>query len=501
MIYTKLMEHQKLICKFLIDKDYAAIFADYGTGKTLCSLMWIDRLKPEVRKILVVSSKTAILSTWPQEIIKHTNFRYVHLLGTYSQKMLALKMGLRKSYIPETPYAASKIEPIIFLINFDGVRTIYNELIQSDFNVLIVDESTKIKSPKALRTKVLWALSRYVDKRIIMTGFPITENLAEIYSQIKFLDFGKSLGNKYFPFLDRYFYKAGFKRVPRTGTEKKIFGLIKPFAIRVTNEVLKLPPQVYETKSVEPTNQQKKLLEQLKDFFSLELGKVKIDTQFIFTLINKSLQICDGFVQDNWYILGQDKIQCNSCKKSFDIDYKKKGHCPSCRHKGYREIIETAKDEMVMDLVEEIDPNKNKVIIWSVFRFTIKKLQKIFKKMGYNVLTLTGETENVDAVVKKFQNSKNYNILLATQKKAGESITLTACKYAIYYSNSWSYDLRANSEARIRRKGSEKHKSIIYTDIIVKNSIEKLVYDCLRKKKNLVNSLKNEFKNISMGEK
>jgi hypothetical protein len=27
------------------------------------------------------------------------------------------------------------------------------------------------------------------------------------------------------------------------------------------------------------------------------LGKVKIDTKYIFTLISKSLQICDGFIQ------------------------------------------------------------------------------------------------------------------------------------------------------------------------------------------------------------
>ena len=102
-------------------------------------------------------------------------------------------------------------------------------------------------------------------------------------------------------------------------------------------------------------------------------------------------------------------------------------------------------------------------------------------------------------MLSKFQTSREYNVLLATQKKAAESITLTSARYAIYYSNIWSYDSRGNSEARIRRKGSEKHESIIYVDILTKSEVEKKVYDCLRKKKNLIEELKKSF--IEMGGK
>jgi superfamily II DNA/RNA helicase len=226
--------------------------------------------------------------------------------------------------------------------------------------------------------------------------------------------------------------------------------------------VLRLPPKVYQQRIVEPTVKQKELLDNFREYFQLEFGKIKIDTDYIFTLINKSLQICDGFIQDD---------------------------------KGNIEVIGTSKDESIIDVIEEIDPRKNKVIVWATFRFSVKKLEKLFMRLGYNVLTLTGATEDVSKVVRKFQFDQRANILVATQKKASESITLTNCRYAVYYSNSWSYDMRANSEARIRRKGSEKHSSIIYTDIMLKHSIENLVYTCLRNKKNLVENLKKEFKN------
>lgn len=502
-IYTKLMSHQKLILKFIKDKEYSAIFADYGTGKTLCALALIEVLQPNIRKILVVSSKTSILSTWPQEIQKHSDFKYVHLLGAASQRLQVLSLGLRKSYTPATPYSTAVRSPILFLINFDGVRSIYNELAQANFDLIIVDESTKIKSPKAVRTKVLWGLGREVPQRIIMTGFPITENMGEIYPQIKFLDQGKTFGNSYYAFLEKYFYKAGFKRLPRKDSEKKIFSLIKPFAIRVTNEVLDLPPQVYEVKEIEPSAQQIDLLLQLKTYFAVEFGNVKIDTQYIFTLINKSLQICDGFIQEGWYKKkDEESYTCSKCKTIF-VGKKivNKSKCPKCEHGGHVEAIYTAKDEVLVDIVEDINPTKNKVLIWAAFRFSVRKLKKLLSELGYNVLTLTGETENVNQVVQKFQNSKTHNILIATQKKASESITLTACRYAIYYSNTWSYDLRANSEARIRRKGSEKHSSIIYTDLFLKTSIEQTMYSCLRKKKDLVSALKTEFRTIQVKEK
>jgi SNF2 family DNA or RNA helicase len=110
-----------------------------------------------------------------------------------------------------------------------------------------------------------------------------------------------------------------------------------------------------------------------------------------------------------------------------------------------------------------------------------------------NVLTLTGATEDTNKVVQMFQKSRDHNILICTQKKAAESVTLTSARFAIYYSNIWSNDARLNSEARIRRKGSEIHKGIMYIDLITKKSVEEKVYQCLRKKKDLINELKTAF--------
>jgi hypothetical protein len=458
MIRTKLMKHQTMIFNFTKDLDYFGIFAGFGTGKSLCALKFIDHHK--IRKSLIVSTKTSIQCTWPYEIKLHTNFKYTLLVGTKQQKINALYMGLRLAQSTYSPFQKAASPRVIFLVNFDGVRNIYNELLQANLDLLIVDESTRIKSPKALRTKVLWALGQEIDKKCIMTGFPVTENLSDLYSQIKFLDNGETLGQSYYGFLHKYFTKSGYRQFPRKKSITEILKNIKPFCIRVSNKVLDLPPRTYEKIEIEPTKQQKELFHELNNYFRLQLGKVNIKTEYIFTLTNKCLEICDGYVKD------------------------KEGNLAK---------VDTRKDEVLFDLLDEIDIRKEKVIIWCAFLFSVNKLYKLLKKMGHKPLKLIGATRNTERVVDKFMHSPSHNVLLATQLKAAESITLTNCRYAIYYSNTWSQDKRSNSEARIYRKGSEKHKNIIYIDLVVKDSVEEAVYECLKRKKSLVATLMKQF--------
>ncbi len=458
MIYTKLMEHQKKIVNFCLHKDYFGIFADYGTGKTLCALSYINHLK--ISKVLVVSTKTAIQSTWVDEIKTHTDFLYTSLLGTKNQKIKNLYFGLRKSRVDAHYYNTEKKNIVCFLLNFDGVENIFNELIQANFDFICVDESTKIKSYSATRTKVLWKLRDNIDKRCIMTGFPITENVADLYSQIKFLDKGQNFGNSYHAFINTYFSRfGGYRYVAKKNTVKDIVNKVKKFCIVIENPNIKLPPDKHKLIHIEQSDEQCKLLKELNDTYQLEFKKVKIDTEYIFALISKELQICNGYIKDK---------------------------------DGNIEVVDTLKDEVLLDLIEEINIIHNKIIIWVPHLFAIKKLSHIFKKYHYNYVILSGETKDEHDVINKFQNSK-INLMLATQKKASESITLTNCNYAIYYGNTWSGDEKSNSEARIRRIGSEKHENIYYIDLVTKNTREEDVYDALTTKKNLVDILKSKF--------
>ncbi len=465
-IYATLMKHQLVVLDFMLKSKstYHGIFAAYGTGKTVIALAYMNLAS--FKKVLVISSKTAVMSTWVDEIQQWSDFNYTFLLGTQSQRLVNFKLGIRKIN------SQVKKKPFIFLLNFDGVHSIFNELCDIKFDLIVIDESTRIKSIDTDRTKAIIKLGSYAKHRIIMTGFPVTENLTNIYSQIKFLDQGKSLGNSFYSFRDKYFVKMGMGIYPKKKGAEEILRLIKPFCIRITGKDLKLPPSIYKVIHVEPNEQQKKLLKSLYELMRVEFGKIKIDTVYIFTLISKALQICSGFLKES----DEYDNDGNLIKKGTHI-----------------ESFQTAKDEALFDLLDEIDLDQNKVIIWCIFRHSISKLEKLFKKIGYPALALTGDTKDVNTVVHKFQHDKKSRVILAIQKKASESITLTICNHAVYYENGWSNDLRMNSEARIRRKGSEHHNSIFYTDLCIKGSIEEKIIKCLHDKANMVSNLQEAF--------
>jgi SNF2 family DNA or RNA helicase len=269
----------------------------------------------------------------------------------------------------------------------------------------------------------------------------------------------------------------GPKIIIKKKSINRILDIVKPFCIRITNDMLKLPPKIYKQIPIDQTDEQRALLNKLEETFRLEFGKAKVDTQYLFTIIAKSLQICDGFIQYS-----------DTDENGKEIN------------KG-TEVVLSNKDEALVEILEEIDIAKNKVVIWAAFLFSVKKIAKIIEKLGHKVLMLTGEAEDTNKIVQLFQKTKDHNVLVCTQKKAAESITLTEARYAIYYSNIWSNDARLNSEARIRRKGSEKHSSIMYIDLVTKGTVEKKVYDCLRMKKDLIDELKKEFGALKVGER
>ena len=62
---------------------------------------------------------------------------------------------------------------------------------------IIIDESAKLKNPDSKLTKDFFELSSLFKKKIIMTGTPVANRPYDIWSQIYFLDGGKSLGDSF----------------------------------------------------------------------------------------------------------------------------------------------------------------------------------------------------------------------------------------------------------------------------------------------------------------
>jgi SNF2 family DNA or RNA helicase len=122
-----------------------------------------------------------------------------------------------------------------------------------------------------------------------------------------------------------------------------------------------------------------------------------------------------------------------------------------------------------------------RVVVWCAFNDEISRLQSLLKPSS-SVASLTGETSQEDrkSAIRKFR-SKEVRILIVQQRLGKFGLDLSCSNTAVYFSNAYSLELRAQSEDRIVMPG--KKEPLLYIDLITKNTVEEGIYNDLRDKK------------------
>jgi SNF2 family DNA or RNA helicase len=89
--------------------------------------------------------------------------------------------------------------------------------------------------------------------------------------------------------------------------------------------------------------------------------------------------------------------------------------------------------------------------------------------------------------VRSFQQDPEVRFIVSNQTVGGYGQTWTAATYVIYYSNSFSYEDRYQSEDRAHRKGQHNH--VTYQDIEMAVPEDKMILRAIRKKKEVEEAL------------
>ena len=253
--------YQREAATFAAAREAAALFLDPGLGKTSISLCLIRGLiragvlgmirDGVIRQVLVIAPLRVCYSVWPAEIREWRQFS-----------------GLRFSIVHGTPQQradALKVDADIYLINPEGIPWL-SEQSDLSFDALIVDESTKFKSPK-MRTKskgvtrfaALKKLLPMFKRRYILTGTPTPKSLIDLWAQIYILDFGERLGKNITAFRKRWFNRGWMpgQYHLKPGAKEEIEAAIADIALvmdcrdlldmpeLITNDIfVELPPKV-----------------------------------------------------------------------------------------------------------------------------------------------------------------------------------------------------------------------------------------------------------------
>lgn len=348
-------------------------------------------------------------------------------------------------------------------ISYDGIATSKGKLwarhIMKCRNVLfIMDESHTIKTPNAAITKTIRDMASRAKFRRILTGTP-TNKPFDIYAQLAavddtfwkrhrlgtFQEFKNMFGVFYQPTdpvtgeNEKYKILKGYKNLPYLSQ------LIAKISVRRTkDQELDLPPKLYSRRDLNLSKEQTVAYAELARHYVTEVELATVSAEIKLSLMGKLHQIACGFI------------------KTDDGDWLTiPGKNP--------------KLEAVHDIVSN---SQHKVIIFAFHTQAVTLLVDSLSE--YGALRFDGSLSSDECAVNKqlFKTDPAHQILVMQIDKGATGHNLTEAKTVIYFSNTFSYLTRAQSEDRAHRIGQT--NPVLYVDLVMKGTIDVDIIKALR---------------------
>ena len=129
----------------------------------------------------------------------------------------------------------------------------------------------------------------------------------------------------------------------------------------------------------------------------------------------------------------------------------------------------------MLRIIKEVFANgTKKIVVFALFRCTLKYLQIRLQKAGYNSLIIHGQIHNRAEVLQQFKKNENIHILLSSEV-GSEGLDMQFCNSMVNYDLPWNPMVVEQRIGRIDRFGQKSPVVNIY-NIIVANSIQEEIY-------------------------
>ena len=450
---ASLRYYQKIGFKWLsvLDKyHFGGILADdMGLGKTIQILAIILKYingNQENKKASIVVSPSSLTLNWYNEAKKFAP---------------TLKVCVIRGNNKERKEIIDKIE------NYDLIITSY-DLLKRDielyknkkykFRYAIADEAQYLKNSNTQNAKAIKSI--LADTRFALTGTPIENSLAELWSIFDFIMPEYLFGYKEF----KHEYEIPIVKEQDEEAMKKLKMLIEPFVLRRTKkEVLtELPEKTITVLNNEMTEEQEQIylsyLMQAKKEVAEEVDAKGFEKSQIKILaaLTRLRQIC-----------------CHP--KLFIENYN--GEC--------------SKLDQCMEIIEEGISANHKILLFSTYTSMFDIIEKKLKKKDIEYFKLTGATKVEDRIkiVDEFNENSNIKVFLISLKAGGTGLNLTGADMVIHYDPWWNLSAENQATDRAYRIG-QKNNVQVYK-LITKNSIEEKIYELQERKAKLADDMLN----------
>lgn len=419
------LQHQKEAIEKLVGTKKFILADDMGLGKTTATI--IAALETGVKKILILCPASLKIN-WMREI------------QNYSDKSVFICEGKNFS-----------MDHDIIIANYDILKNFHTTekkskeeslILKSNFELVILDEAHMVSNGQAQRTKLVNDFAKSINKVWLLSGTPMTSRPINYYNLLNLVD--SPVAQNWMAYAIRYCqgyqFKMGNRRIWKTTGAANLEELrdrtSSQFLRRLKEDVLDLPD--------------------------------KIITPIYLRLKSKNYEELMGEYYD-WY----DKKESGS--SSLTVQFSKLMNV--------RQIVAEEKIDTTIELAENIMEQGKKLIIFTNFTGTLKKL---VEKFGKHCVYLDGSCTPAQRqyAVDQFQENDKIKIFIGNLKAAGVGLTLTAAEAVIMNDLSFVPSDHSQAEDRAFRFGQKKNVSIYYP--IFENTIEGIVYNILSNKKQII---------------
>lgn len=453
---------------------------DMGLGKTIQTLALLLKIRKE-RKIA--------FAVPPEQSQQQTLFDNLREENSQPASLIVVPTSLVHNWINEISKFAPSLKYHVhtgpqrnrkndldsFVRHYDIIITTYGtlridrELFSSNqFYMIILDESQYIKNRASKIYETV--MSMKPGHRLVLTGTPIENSLADLWTQMNFLNKGL-LGS--YPFF-RSNFQTPIESRSEEKVEEKLQLLIRPFILRRTkSEVASdLPPVMEQVRYCSMTPDQQSLYEREKSMIRNTI-LMSIENQGI---SGSSILILQGLTR-----LRQLANHPTLVNSEEDAGSGK-----------FNEIIRS---------LEDLIAENHKVLVFSSFVSHLEILQHHMDEVGWKYSLLTGKTQNREEAIRKFQDDQETKVFLISLKAGGVGLNLTQADYVFIVDPWWNPAAEMQAISRAHRIGQ--NKPVFVYRFISEETIEEKIQSLKERKSGLaekfINS-NNPFSEITQEE-
>ncbi len=441
-----LMAHQAKSAVKAVDIPRYGFFHDTGTGKTLLGL---ELVKQKKAKTIVVCPLGIVELAWIEDQRDWTP--EIKIVNLWKLKQKEKLKGGRK--ILEDALHECQVG----VINFESFRVMKDRLMDYGFNMLIVDESAKVKDSRSQTTEALIDLSEQVDYCYLFSGCPAPNNELEYWSQGRMIN-PNVFGASFYAFRAKFFYATGYEgfkwKLKKELRDEFLERLSWISEVIEKRDVLDLPAETFNVRKVYLDTTERRCYEQMKKHLVIEFQGEEVVAANAGVKLMKLREGTSGFYLNDDQVIkvGESKLK------------------------------------ELMELLEEI--GNHQTIIWTHFHYEADQIQEwIQTRLKRTVGRVDGTIKKQavkEATIKKFRD-KNLQDLVAHPGSVRHGHRLEACTYEIFFSLDHSYEAYYQCIGRIMRKGQT--NPVTYYFLIADRSVDEVIYRALEGKKSVVEAV------------